>query len=137
MGKSQEKRINVTHFRAEYERNNARVRSPQGRYLKAKRQATVEPVFGTLTQHMAMGKVFTIGLKQADKCMKLATDYNLKKWLKFTEKRAKSGAGILPAYYAWLKRAIRDISRYIQLPPRQSESCWGNKKAPLKGAYIN
>jgi hypothetical protein len=35
---------------------------------------------------MAMGKVYTIGLRQADKCMKLAaTAYNLKKWLKFTK----------------------------------------------------
>lgn len=106
LGKAQEKRITVTHFRAEYERNNARVKSPHGRYLKAKRQATVEPVFGTLTQHMAMGKVYTIGLKQADKCMKLAaTAYNLKKWLKFTKETVKSGTGILPVYSATLKAA--------------------------------
>ncbi|MGB5404557.1 MAG: IS1182 family transposase [Robiginitalea sp.] len=110
LGKSHEKRITVTHFRAEYERNNARIKSPLGRYLKAKRQATVEPVFGTLTQHMAMGKVYTLGLAQAEKCMKLAaTAYNLKKWLKFTKKTVKSGAAGLAVYFAALKTEIKAI----------------------------
>ncbi|MEE4121464.1 MAG: IS1182 family transposase [Paracoccaceae bacterium] len=110
LGKSHEKRITVTHFRTEYERNNARIKSPLGRYLKAKRQATVEPVFGTLTQHMAMGKVYTLGLAQADKCMKLAaTAYNLKKWLKFTKKTVKSGAASLAVYFAALKAEIKAI----------------------------
>ena len=115
LGKAQEKRITVTHFRAEYERNNARIKSPNGQYMKAKRQATVEPVFGTLTQHMAMGKVYTLGLAQADKCMKLAaTAYNLKKWLKFTEKRVKSGAGMLRAQYAHIKGILWAILNPFQ-----------------------
>ncbi|WP_165750596.1 transposase, partial [Cellulophaga sp. Z1A5H] len=47
LGKSaQEKKFSVTYYREEYERNNARVHSPQGRYMKGKRQSTVEPVFG-------------------------------------------------------------------------------------------
>lgn len=117
LGKTQEKRINVTHFRAQYERNIARVRSTHGRYLKFKRQATVEPVFGTLTQHMAMGKVYTIGLKQADKCMKLAaTAYNLKKWLKFTQKLVKSGAGELPAHIPGLQTALRTYLGLLKNP---------------------
>jgi len=96
IGKSHEKRINITAYRAEYERNIARVNSPQGRYMKGKRQSTVEPVFGTLTQFMGLGKVNTIGLAQANKCMHLsAMAYNLKKYLKFIQKRTKSGAGSL------------------------------------------
>ena len=47
--KSQEKRITITFYKEEYERNNKRVNSNRGRYMKAKRQSTVEPVFGTLT----------------------------------------------------------------------------------------
>ncbi|MGK2863739.1 MAG: IS1182 family transposase [Chitinophagaceae bacterium] len=122
LGKAQEKRITVTYFRAEYERNNARVRSPYGRYLKSKRQATVEPVLGTLTQHMAMGKVYTIGLRQADKCMKLAaTAYNLKKWLKFTVKRTKSGAGILPPFITAVQQAIRSVLKLDRQGTGQSE----------------
>ena len=93
---AQEKKFSVTYYRDQYERNNQRVNSAQGGYMKGKRQSTVEPVFGTLTQFMGLRKVNTIGLKQANKCMHLsAMAYNLKKYLKFTQKRAKSGAGML------------------------------------------
>ena len=94
LGKSaQEKKFSVTYYRAEYERNIARVNSKQGRYMKGKRQSTVEPVFGTLTQFMGLRKINTIGIKQANKVMHLAAiAYNLKKYLKFEQKRSKSGA---------------------------------------------
>ncbi|WP_236631079.1 transposase, partial [Zobellia sp. OII3] len=93
LGKVNEKQFSVTYYRAEYERNIKRVNSQQGRYMKGKRQSTVEPVFGTLTQFMGLRKVNTIGLEQANKVMHLsAIAYNLKKYLKFTEKRSKSGA---------------------------------------------
>lgn len=97
LGKSaQEKKFSVTYYRDEYERNIARVNSPQGRYMKGKRQSTVEPVFGTLTQFMGLRKINTIGIGQANKVMHLsAIAYNLKKYLKFTQKRIKSGVGQL------------------------------------------
>ena len=61
--------------------------------MKGKRQSTVEPVFGTLTQFMGMRKVNTIGIKQANKVMQMAAiAYNLKKYLKFIQKLAKSKA---------------------------------------------
>ena len=64
--------------------------------MRGKRQSTVEPVFGTLTQFMALRKINTIGLKQANKVMHLsAIAYNLKKYLKFEQKRIKSGVGML------------------------------------------
>lgn len=95
LGKStQEKRFTVTYYRPEYERNIARVNSKQGCYMKAKRQSTVEPVFGTLTQFMGLRKINTIGIEQANKVMHLsAMAYNLKKYLKFTHKKVKSGVG--------------------------------------------
>lgn len=101
LGKSaQEKKFSVTYYREEYLRNIARIESQQGRYMKAKRQSTVEPVFGTLTQFMGLRKVNTIGLKQANKCMQLAAiAYNLKKYLKFTQKRVKSGTGMLNLFF--------------------------------------
>ena len=97
LGKTaKEKKFSVTYFKAEYERNIERIESPQGRYMKAKRQSMVEPVFGTLTQFMGLRKINTIGIAQANKCMHLsAMAYNLKKYLKFTQKRLKSGAGML------------------------------------------
>ncbi|WP_452602768.1 IS1182 family transposase, partial [Pontimicrobium sp. MEBiC06410] len=94
LGKSaQEKKFTITYYRAEYERNIARVNSKQGRYMKRKRQSTVEPVFGTLTQFMGLRKINTIGIAQANKVMHLsAIAYNLKKYLKFINKTVKSGA---------------------------------------------
>ena len=74
--------------------------------MKGKRQSTVEPVFGTLMQFMGLRKVNTIGLQQANKCMQLsAIAYNLKKYLKFTQKRVKSGAEMLGLYFR-LKTAL-------------------------------
>ena len=92
LGKTaKEKKFSVTYFRAEYERNIARVKSKQGKYMKRKRQSTVEPVFGTLKEYLGLRKINTIGIKQANKQMQLAAiAYNLKKYLKFTQKRVKS-----------------------------------------------
>ena len=55
--------------------------------MKGKRQSTVEPVWGTLTQFMGLRKINTIGIEQANKVMQMAaTAYNLKKLLKFIKK---------------------------------------------------
>lgn len=107
LGKVNEKQFSVTYYRAECERNIARVDSPQGRYMKGRRQSTVEPVFGTLTQFMGMRKINTIGLGQANRVMHLsAIAYNLKKYLKFVQKRSKSGAVALAL--AILAKSILD-----------------------------
>lgn len=94
LGKTaKEKKFSVTYFREEYERNNARIHSKRGGYMKAKRQSTVEPVFGTLTQFRGLRKINTIGIKQANKVMHMsAIAYNLKKYLKFIQKTVKSEA---------------------------------------------
>lgn len=87
IGKSFEKRIGITIYVDEYTRNNQRVRSKFGRAMKSKRQSTVEPVWGTLTQFLGLRKINTIGIKQANKVMHMAaTAYNLKKLLKFMKK---------------------------------------------------
>ena len=77
----------------EYERAIKRVRSKKGRALKVKRSATVEPVFGTLTEFMGMRKVNTRGITNANKGMLMAaTAYNPKKFLKFIKKDVRSAA---------------------------------------------
>ncbi|MDO5971870.1 transposase [Flavivirga aquimarina] len=92
LGKSaQEKKFTVTFYQEEYERNNARVNSSRGSYMKGKRQSTIEPVLGTLTQFLGLRKINSIGIDQANKVMHLsAIAYNLKKYLKFTAKTVKS-----------------------------------------------
>ncbi len=112
--KSQEKRITITYYKEEYERNITRVNSKRGRYMKSKRQSTVEPVFGTLTQFMGLRKINTIGLKQANKVMHLsAMAYNLKKYLKFISKTAKSDAKTLCYFLNCLKALFRIETRVL------------------------
>lgn len=83
-GKSYEKRFSVTHYREEYQRTIKRISSPKGKYFKSLRQATVEPVFGVLTQYLAMRKVLTKGIHNANKQFIMAAmAYNLKKYLNF------------------------------------------------------
>lgn len=91
IGKSYEKRIDITYYKEEYQRAIARVKSRYGQYLKRKRSATVEPVFGTLTQFLGLRKINTRGIQNANKCMLTAAmAYNLKKYLKFTKNRVES-----------------------------------------------
>ena len=110
LGKTaKEKKFTVTYYRDEYERNNARIATPKGKVMKGKRQSTVEPVFGTLTQFMGLRKINTIGIKQANKVMHLsAMAYNLKKYLKFVQKRVKSGAST-QAFIRILKKRLYQV----------------------------
>ena len=93
IGKSHEKRFDITYYKPEYDRAIARLKTKQGRRFKFLRSSTVEPVFGSLTQFYGLRKVNTIGINQANKAMLLAgAAYNLKKYLKFIEKKAVSKA---------------------------------------------
>jgi transposase len=114
--KSQEKRITITFYKEEYERNNKRVNSKRGRYMKGKRQSTVEPVFGTLTQFMGLRKISTIGIEQANKVMHLsAMAYNLKKYLRFITKTVKSDAKVACHLFSALKDLFRPKIKTIAL----------------------
>ena len=98
-GNSHEKRVRVTYYKPEYERAIARIKSKEGRYMKGKRQSTVEPVFGTLTQFMGLRKVNTKGIRQAHKVMLIsAVAYNIKKYLRFTQKLTQSGVAAARAF---------------------------------------
>ena len=115
---AKEKKFSVTYYREEYERNNERLRTQKGKAMKAKRQATVEPVFGTLTQFMGLRKINTIGIRQANKVMHLsAMAYNLKKYLKFVVKRVESGAGAL-ALAELLKSTLSALKRLVLRPSK-------------------
>lgn len=96
IGNNYEKKIAVTVYTGEYERNNERVKSRLGRRMKSKRQSTVEPVWGTLTQFTGLRKINTIGIKQANKVMHLAaTAYNLKKLMKFIKAKVETAVGVM------------------------------------------
>lgn len=115
-GKAPEKRIAVTIYKEEYERVIARIKTKSGRYMKSKRQSTVEPVFGTLTQFLGMRKVNTRGIAAANKCMLMsAVAYNLKKYLKFEQKLLKSMAKTAISFIRWPKHQTR--TQIIQIQP--------------------
>ncbi|WP_162052228.1 IS1182 family transposase [Pontibacter pamirensis] len=102
IGHLQVKKIEVTYYRDEYERVITRLNSRWGRRMKRTRQATVEPVLGTLLNYMGMRKINTRGLGQAHKVMLLAaTAYNLQKLLRYTPKRRQTAVVALHRPEQW------------------------------------
>jgi transposase len=104
-GVTHEKRITVTYYKEEYERAIKRGKTKLGRAMKKKRQSTVEPVFGVLTQFMGLRKINTRGIAQAQKVMLLsAVAYNLKKYLKFSRRlRVNVHKAIIGSLSSFLK----------------------------------
>ncbi len=93
LGKTHEKKIAITYYKDEYDRAITRSKTKLGRRMKSIRQSTVEPVFGTLIEHLGMRKMNTIGIRQANKNMIMAAvAYNLKKYLHFELKAANNMA---------------------------------------------
>ena len=87
-------------------------------YVPKENFCAVEPVFGTLTQFMGLRKINTIGIAQANKVMYMAAiAYNLKKYLKFTKKRAKSKAEVLTSFKN-LKNALYNLITSILSTPK-------------------
>lgn len=87
IGKSPEKKIVDTLDKPHYDKMHERLKGSYAKKMKKLRQSTVEPVLGTLINFLAMKRVNTRGIKQANKCMMMAAiAYNIKKLLKFKSK---------------------------------------------------
>ena len=114
IGKGTEKRFKVVNHLGEYQRAIERVNSPKGQYYKRKRQSTVEPVLGVLTQFMGMRKVYTKGIHNANKQFIMAAiAYNLKKYLKFEAKNCQPAHGeIRQTSLQWLYSIISLIEDF-------------------------
>ena len=68
-----------------------RLKMPYAKRMKKRRQATVEPVLGTLINFMGVRRIWTRGLKGANKFMLgAAIAYNLRKWLNYSEQKLKT-----------------------------------------------
>lgn len=72
IGKGFEKRIETTLDKPLYDRMHERMQTAKAKELKKVRSSTVEPVLGTLINFLAMRRINTRGLKQANKCMIMA-----------------------------------------------------------------
>ena len=85
------KKIQHSIYLEETERARRRQLSSRGLFMKRKRSATVEPVWGTLINYLGLRKINARGLAQVNKIVLMsATVYNLKKLLKFTGKKTNT-----------------------------------------------
>src|SRR6187402_321531 len=109
---TKKKAITDTVDRDYYLRMHQRMQTERGKWMKKKRQSTVEPAIGMLVNFLGIKRVNTKGLEQANKCLTMAAAaYNLKKLLKTVpkpriitiEQSLKEGQMTLPkAFYSLL-----------------------------------
>lgn len=111
IGKSHEKRLRITIYKEYYDRALERSKTRKAKYYKTLRQSTVEPVFGTLINHLGMRKINTRGIESANKIMLMAAmAYNLKKVLRYgtgnMAGRAQAACGQLLSSFLDLFKAV-------------------------------
>jgi Transposase DDE domain len=87
------KKIEHTTDKHLYDQMHQRLQTTYAKAMKKRRQATVEPVLGTLINFMGVRRIWTRGLKAANKFMLgAAIAYNIKKWLNYKEPKVKTAA---------------------------------------------
>ena len=87
IGKSPRKKITHSADKIYYDEMYQRLKTDKAKRLKKQRSSTVEPVLGTLINFMGMRRVWTRGIKSANKFfIGAAIAYNLKKWLNWETK---------------------------------------------------
>jgi transposase len=86
-GKTNFKKIDDNIEKPLYDEMHERLKTDKAKRLKKLRSSTVEPVLGTLINFTGMRRIWTRGIKSANKFMLgAATAYNLKKWLRYNVK---------------------------------------------------
>jgi transposase len=91
IGKSDFKKIDDSIDKPYYDRMHARLQTVSREKVSQIRSSTVEPVLGTLVNYLAMRRVNTRGIKQANKCIMMsAVAYNLKKLLKWQQRKIET-----------------------------------------------
>lgn len=105
IGKSDYKKIEDSIYKEYYDRMHQRMQSRKARRMMRLRGSTVEPVLGTLINFTGMRRVWTRGIKNANKFMLCAgIAYNLKKYMKFIRKKIQvKGQAIYGEAYDQLK----------------------------------
>jgi len=125
LGNSQQKTITDTLAKPLFDTMHQRVNSAEGKTMMRLRQSTAEPVIGSLIEYTGMRKVFTKGLKLANKCMLMAAmAYNLKKMIRQTRSRTPEGIEqLISALFFMincLKRRLQYQSPLVILPVKIS-----------------
>jgi hypothetical protein len=90
IGKSNFKKLDESIEKPLYDEMHERLQTRQAKIYKKLRSSTVEPVLGTLINFMGMRRIFTRGIKQANKFLNgAAAAYNLKKWFYWEQRKLK------------------------------------------------
>jgi Transposase DDE domain len=90
IGKSDFKAITESTDKPFYDEMHERLKTRKAKRLKKLRSSTVEPVLGTLINFRGMKRIWTRGIKNANKFMiGAAIAYNLKKWMNYRAKKVK------------------------------------------------
>lgn len=112
------KKIEDSIHKPHYDKMHARLQSNYAKRMKKLRSSTVEPVLGTLINFTGMRRIWTRGIKQANKFMLgAAIAYNLKKLLKFKEKTIK----VIPMALQLPKESEKSLRKLLFLffnPPQ-------------------
>jgi hypothetical protein len=116
-GRADYKKIEDTVDKYLYDQMHQRLQTAYAKRMKKLRQATVEPVLGTLINFMGIRRVWTRGLKNANKFMLgAAVAYNLKKWLNYTDQKRKTAVISLKStaegLYFWFFAACYFIQQH-------------------------
>jgi transposase len=123
-GRADYKKIEDTVDKYLYDQMHARLQTPYAKRMKKLRQATVEPVLGTLINFTGIRRIWTRGLKSANKFMiGAAIAYNLKKWLNYTEQKRKTAVIAMEmteeGLCFWLLTLQRFIIAYNTIPSKK------------------
>lgn len=95
--KTKFKKIDDSVDKPYYDEMHERLKTINAKRLKKQRSSTVEPVLGTLINFTGMRRIWTRGIKNANKFMiGAATAYNLKKWLNYKVKKVNIQVQQLP-----------------------------------------
>ena len=107
IGKSNFKKLDESIDKPLYDEMHKRLQTKKAKRLKKQRSSTVEPVLGTLINFTGMRRVWTRGIKNANKFMiGAATAYNLKKWLKYNAKKVNVQVQLLTPPEKFAKKEI-------------------------------
>jgi len=120
--KAKQKKIQRSYYTPLYEEMKERTQSAKGQKMRRKRSSTVEPVWGTLMNFMAVKRINARGLAAANKTLIMAAAcYNLKKWMKFITTKATLNAAVMTKSVAnasahFLKNFLSLILSQTQTP---------------------
>lgn len=102
------KKIEDSIYKPHYDKMHERLQSNYAKRMKKLRSSTVEPVLGTLINFTGMRRIWTRGIKQANKFMLgAAIAYNLKKLMKFKQKTVK----VIPMALQLPKEAEQSVKK--------------------------